>query len=233
MFELKISGPGKNALGSELMASLQAQLEEAAGRPLLLTGDGDAFSAGLNLKEVASLDAEGMSTFLGGLQALTNMLFDYSGPTVALINGHAIAGGCVLALCCDYRVAADVPKAKIGLNELALGLRFPPQLLRLLAHQLTAPVLERVVLSARLFDPKGAMAAGLVDEVAEDAEAVAKARLEALAAIPADAYAAGKATLRGGLTRPNPEEDRAFRESVIPAWISPELKAKIRAVLSR
>ncbi len=233
MYELKIAGPGKNALGSELMATLQGQLEKAGGRPLLLTGDGDAFSAGLNLKEVASLDADGMNTFLGGLQALTNMLFDYPGPTVALINGHAIAGGCVLALCCDYRVAANVPRAKIGLNELALGLRFPPQLLRLLAHQLTAPVLERVVLTAQLFDPQGALKAGLVDEVAEDAEGVAKARLEALAAIPADAYAAGKATLRGGLTTPNPEEERQFRDSVIPAWVSPELKAKIAAVLKR
>jgi enoyl-CoA hydratase/carnithine racemase len=233
VYELKISGPGKNALGSELMARLKEQLREAGGRPLLLTGEGDAFSAGLNLKEVASLDAASMGAFLSGLQTLTDQLFDYPGPSVAWINGHAIAGGCVLALCCDYRVAADVPKAKIGLNELALGLRFPPRLLRLLAHQLTTPVLERAVLSAQLFDPRGALAAGLVDEVSQDAQAVARARLEALARIPADAYAAGKAALRAGLTASDPEEERLFREGVVPAWVTPELKARIEAVLKR
>jgi enoyl-CoA hydratase len=233
VYELKISGHGKNALGTELMTKLLAQLAEADGKPLLLTGEGDAFSAGLNLKEVASLDADGMRAFLSLLQDLTDRLFDYPGPTVALVNGHAIAGGCVLALCCDYRVAANVPRAKIGLNELALGLQFPPRLLRLLGHQLTGPVLERVVLSAQLFDPQGALAAGLLDEVSADAEAVARARLEALAAIPADAYAAGKAALRAGLTVSDPAEERHFLESVVPAWITPELKTKLSAVLKR
>jgi enoyl-CoA hydratase/carnithine racemase len=233
MFELTIAGPGKNALGSELMDRIDAQLTRADGQPLLLTGEGDAFSAGLNLKEVASLDADGMGEFLGKLQGLVDRLFDYPGPTVAWVNGHAIAGGCVLALCCDVRIGAANPKAKIGLNELALGLRFPPRLLRILGHQVPAPLLERVVLTAQLYDPAGAVSVGILHHVSDDAEALARARLEALAKIPPAAYAAAKATLRKGLTTVVPEEEQSFRENVIPAWIAPEVKAKLQAALRR
>lgn len=233
MYELRISGPGKNALGSELMDRIAEQLTEAGGQPLLLTGEGDAFSAGLNLKELATLDAQGMGEFLSKLQTLVDRLFDYPGPTVALVNGHAIAGGCVAALCCDVRIGTSNPKTKIGLNELALGVRFPARLLRILGHQVPAPFLERAVLSAHLYDPQGALSVGLLHQVSDDAEALARARLEALAKIPAAAYAAAKATLREGLTTVVPEEERSFREDVIPAWINPEVKARLRAALGR
>ncbi len=231
MRELTIQGPGKNALGRELMGSLLAQLREAGGEPLLLTGAGDAFSAGLNLKELLELDEAGMDGFLRLLGELSAALFDYPGPTVALVNGHAIAGGCVLALCCDWRVGTSDARARIGLNEVALGLRFPPRLLRMLRH--AAPTLERAVLGAGLYDPATALRLGLLDEVAEDAGAVARARLAERAAYPRPAYAAAKADLRVGLSAARPDEERTFREEVLPVWTSPELKARVRAALKR
>jgi enoyl-CoA hydratase/carnithine racemase len=122
MREITIVGPGKNALSSALMQHLTEQLRAANGEAIVLTGSGDAYSAGLDLKEVASLDGLGMSLFLARLEALMEALYLYPGPSVAYVNGHAIAGGCLLALFCDYRVAAPNPKTKIGLNEVALGL---------------------------------------------------------------------------------------------------------------
>ena len=80
MVELLIEGPGKNALGTAVMTSLLARLERAGGAPVLLTGAGDAFSAGLNLKEVAALDAPGMVAFLRTLEALASALYTYPGP---------------------------------------------------------------------------------------------------------------------------------------------------------
>ena len=123
MYELVIAGPGKNALGSGVMDSLLAGLEAADGQPVLLRGEGDAFSAGLNLKELAILDLAGMEVFLGKLGRIAAALFDYPAPTVAYVNGHAIAGGCILALCCDWRVGVTEPRMRMGLNEVALGLR--------------------------------------------------------------------------------------------------------------
>src|SRR5512139_3677576 len=97
--DLVIEGPGRNALGESVMASIVAQTRAAAGRPLFVTGAGSTFSAGLNLKEVASLDEPGMRRFLALLNDVVDALYGYPGPTVACVNGHAIAGGCMIALC--------------------------------------------------------------------------------------------------------------------------------------
>ncbi|MGE0713549.1 MAG: enoyl-CoA hydratase/isomerase family protein [Planctomycetota bacterium] len=233
MIEVVIEGPGKNALGSELMASLLERIRGAGHEPLLLRGGGDAFSAGLNLKEVAALDRAGMESFLRLLGDLAAALFAHPGPTVALVNGHAIAGGCVLALCCDRRVGVRAPRARIGLNEVALGLRFPARLLRILRHQL--PRLDRVVLEAALHDPEAALALGMLDELAEpaEAEALARARLEALAVHPRAGYGAAKRDLRAALVAEDPAEERAFLEEVLPVWTSDEVKARVRAVLGK
>src|SRR5258706_356550 len=110
--EIVMNGPGKNCLGTEMMDWLLAKLREAVGAPILLTGSADAFCAGLNLKEVVSLDSVGMEAYLRKFEALAETLYTYPGPTVALINGHAIAGGCVLALCCDHQVIQDDPKIR-------------------------------------------------------------------------------------------------------------------------
>src|SRR5262245_45372855 len=120
MIEIRLDRPGKNALDTQAMAWILDQLRAAAGEPVLFTGAGDAFSAGLNLKEVARLDERGLFDFLRLLERTMTALYLYEGPTVALVNGHAIAGGCVLTVCCDYRVAAAAPGIKIGLNEVAL-----------------------------------------------------------------------------------------------------------------
>src|SRR6186713_1147523 len=163
--ELIIEGPGRNALGTAVMQRLLTGLRDGGGRPLLLRGAGDTFSAGLDLKEVAGLEAPAMERYLLLLDDLIDALYCYSGPTVAAVNGHAIAGGCVLALCCDLRVMADDPKLRIGLNEVALGLEFPPKILALARRRLPPRWLERVVLEAGLHEPAAALALGLVDEL--------------------------------------------------------------------
>ncbi|MCA9565939.1 MAG: enoyl-CoA hydratase/isomerase family protein, partial [Myxococcales bacterium] len=121
MRTIRIEGPGKNSLSSDLMNAIISGLHDAAGEPVLITGAGDAFSAGLNLKEMAGLDAAGMDRFLRTLEEMVVTLHHYPGPTAAAVNGHAIAGGCVITLCCDFRIMTTVPKARIGLNEVALG----------------------------------------------------------------------------------------------------------------
>ena len=230
-----MNGPAKNALGSEMMTWLLERLRDANGEPVLLTGSGDAFSAGLNLKEVASLDLEGMARFLRLLERCMSALYLYPGPTVALVNGHAIAGGCVLTLACDYRVATNDAKTRIGLNEVALGVRFPPRVLRIVRDRVPSASHVPVVLGAELFPPDRAMTHGLVDETSADAGTVARARLEALAAHPRDAYAATKRALRGALDSdlaPDDAEARWLRECV-PIWTGDDVKARVRKVLGK
>jgi enoyl-CoA hydratase len=232
MLTLTMRAPGKNALGTELMTWLTDRLAEADGEPVFLTGDGDAFSAGLNLKEVVSLDRAGMERFLDVLERMVTALFEYPGPTVAWVNGHAIAGGCVVALGCDHRLMTPDPKARIGLNEIPLGLRFPPRTWRLVRHRVPAHTIERVVLEGGLYAPEVALRLGLIDEVVAD-EAAARAYAAKVGAAPAPAYRAAKASLRAGVLDARAEEERRFREEALPAWVAPELKARLMAALAR
>lgn len=234
MFEITMAGPAKNALGTEMMQYLLDRIAEANGRPILLTGTGDAFSAGLNLKEVASLDQKGMESFLRLLERLMSTLFSYPGPVVGLINGHAIAGGCILTLCCDHRVAPPSPRTKIGLNELALGLHYPPRVMAIVRHRVPRQHIDRVVLGAALHDPEAALRLGILDEVAVDARAAAERELTLRTGHDPGAYAAAKAALRGDAFRAGDRAiDEFFAREVLPTWTSPEIRSRIAAVLAR
>jgi enoyl-CoA hydratase/carnithine racemase len=235
-YELTLHGPAKNALGTQMLTFLQDGITEAAGRPILLSGAGGALSSGLNLKEVASLDAPGMERFIRLLEDTLVALYTHPAPVVARVDGHAVAGGCVLALCADHSVAVSDPGARVGLNEVALGLRFPPRILGIVRDRVPPHRHGEVLLGAGLYDPAGALRVGLVDEVCADAAATAKRALEklqALSAHPPKAYADTKRDLRArNVTIDAAAEARAYRE-LVPVWTADEVRARILAVLRR
>jgi enoyl-CoA hydratase len=213
-----------------MMLRARAEVEAARGQPIFLRGDGDAFSAGLHLKEVAGLDLDGMTTFLGALEDLVRALYEHDAPVVAWVNGHAIAGGCVLAQTADVRVMTGREGARIGLNEVALGLRFPPVTLAMLRARLTPPALERVLLEAALYPAAEARATGLVDVIGEEADARTIGSM--MASYPREVYASTKLLLRPRL-RIDDAERAAFRDETIPYWASPERRAALLAVLKK
>lgn len=230
MIDIHLDGPGKNALSSALMTGLRTQLAAAGGAPVLLTGAGDVFSAGLNLVEVSTLDEDGMLRYLTLLEDTVAALFHYPGPVVGFINGHAIAGGCILALCCDLRVVAPNPGIKFGLNEVALGLQFPRGILRLVRRRVAPHCLDEIVLGGHLYHPQDAVRVGLADEVGE-LEA-ARARLAHLAHHPAGAYALNKAEIRAGVLDEDPAIRHAYLAEALPAWCAPALRARLQGFLS-
>ena len=233
VYELVLNGPGKNALGSNVMQAIVDGVRTADGRPILVTSTGDAFSAGLDLKEVATLDRPGMERYLLLLDEVVDTLYGYPAPTVAAVNGHAIAGGCVIALCCDLRIAVNNPRARIGLNEVARGLEFPPKILALARQRIPAHALQRVVLEGGLHDPATALALGLLDEMAADPVARARECLKVLATHPPAIYAATKRVVRAGTLDLTDDQRRYFREHLVPSWCSRETKALVRAALER
>ena len=231
MVDVTIEGPGKNALSTAVMEALIADLERAGGEAALITGAGDVFSAGLNLKEVVSLDRAGMARFIDTLERLVETLYLYPGPTLACVNGHAIAGGCVVALCCDHRVAVDAANVRIGLNEVAIGVHYPPRLFAVVRQRLPRDCYDRVVLGAELHDPTAAVSLGLVDEVSTDPRRTATERLEVLARHPSDAYASAKLSQRTPVMALGADEQRRLADVVVPSWASEETKTRLAALL--
>ncbi len=231
MIDLVLEGPGKNALGTALMTEVQARLVAAAGAPVLLTGAGDAFSAGLNLVEIAGLDEAGMRAYLEVLDDTIRALYLYPGPLVAFVNGHAIAGGCIFTLCCDHRVCTPSTSVKVGLNEVALGLRFPRSVLQLVRRRIAPQCLDEVVLGAGLHAPQDALRLGMVDELGDLEQA--RARLAALAKHPREVYAGTKLELREGVLLDDAAQRRAFIDQALPTWTAPELKQRLLGFLKR
>lgn len=233
MIDVIIEGAGRNALSTEVLTSIRTAVRAAGSEAVLLRGAGGAFSAGLNLKEVASLDLAGMERFLLLLEDTMTELFLHPAPVVGLVEGHAIAGGCVLVQCCDYRVCAADERARIGLNEVALGLQFPPRVWAIVNARIPSTTREQVLLGAGLHPPSEALRLGLVDEVTAEPEARARAVLAALAAHPREGYAATKRALRGGLVPWSDEAKARFVAEVVPRWVSDDVKARVRAVLKK
>ena len=156
-----------NAIGSAFLDRLSAQLdavESSRASALVLTGEGTAFSAGLDLPELAGLDRSGLERFIRRFSEVMLRVFTLPVPVVAAINGHAIAGGCVLALQADVRLAA-AGDYRIGLNEVQIGLGLPAVVLETLRCQVSPASLSPVALEGRLLAPEEALGFGLVEAV--------------------------------------------------------------------
>src|SRR4051794_27933939 len=124
---LSLSAGKANAMSAELLDILDAmfsRLEASDARAAVLTGYDRFFSAGLALPTLIDLDRPAMKRFIERFNVVMMRLFAQPRPVVAAINGHAIAGGCVLALQCDWRIMAE-GDFKIGLNEVQLGIGLP------------------------------------------------------------------------------------------------------------
>lgn len=231
MRQITLAGPGMNALSTPLMTDLIQQIEAAQGAPLLLTGQGRAFSGGLNLKEVVEHDEAGLAHFLSLFSELCSALYHYPGPSVAWVNGHAIAGGCLLMLFCDQRFLAADPGIKVGLNEVALGVTFPPNILRMVRSRIPRHHLDEVLLGGALHGPDDARRLGLVDYVGDEAEERARAALTALSRHPAEGYTRMKAAIRSSANAGD-VDDRLTRE-LAANWASDEVRGRLRAALKR
>jgi enoyl-CoA hydratase/carnithine racemase len=184
-----------NALDLELLRALIGAFATAPPeQPIVLTGAGRAFSAGVDLRRIIGGGQAYIADFLDALSASFLAVFDHPGPVVAAVNGAAIAGGCVLAAACDVRVISGGP---IGLAELAVGVPFPTAAIEIMRGVL-GPRTQDIVLGARLLTPDDALTLGLVDEVIGADALLSRAveRAHALAALPAGVFAHTKRQLQ-------------------------------------
>jgi enoyl-CoA hydratase len=150
-----------NAMDTELLAAITAAMREIdLATPVVLTGTEPAFSAGADLHRIVEDGPAYVERFLAALSESVLAVFARPAPVVAAVNGHAIAGGCVLAAACDTRMMSA---GRIGLSELTVGVPFPAAALEIMRHRV-GPNLGKLVLSATLFDPPQALSLGLVDQ---------------------------------------------------------------------
>jgi enoyl-CoA hydratase len=220
MRTIVLEGRGPNTLSRAMLDDLVAKLDAAGDEPVLLTGAGDAFSSGLDLEALARADAAEVGELLDSMERAVRKLFLHPGPTVAAVNGHAIAGGCLVVQCCDYRIATDDPKVRFGMTGVSLGLVYPPFVPAVFRARVPVPHCETVLMAAKRYTPAEALELGLVDElVARDhLSSRASEIIHERAALPRGAYAAIKQALREPSYAGVSEAHERFRERTVPSW---------------
>ncbi|UCE02309.1 MAG: enoyl-CoA hydratase/isomerase family protein, partial [Candidatus Latescibacterota bacterium] len=153
---------------------------------------------------------------------------------VAAIQGHAIAGGLILALCCDYRVAA-AHDCKIGLTEVRVGVPFPAVALAVLRAELDPATARVLALGGRNVDPATALGRGVIDELQPREQVLSRALHVAQdhSQSPRGAYAEVKQQLRRDTLRAIETTLASGDDPALPFWFLPDVKHTIRAVLSK
>jgi len=234
--ELRLSRPPVNALDLELCLALRdavmhAPAEGAQG--IVLSGGPKAFTAGLDVPRLLSLDGDGVRATWEASADAARALAASPVPVAAAINGHSPAGGCVLALCCDYRVMAAGPY-RIGLNETQVGLVAPEGIQYLMRRAVGEHRAERLLVGGELVEAQRAYEIGLVDELAEidDVPARARAWLRNLLSLPRQPVLQTRAIARAELVAAlQPERLRLDR--FIASWNDPDTQAGLRALVAK
>jgi enoyl-CoA hydratase len=189
-----------NAMDVTLLHDLLAAVEQAAADPpkaLVLTGRPGFFSAGADLKLVPGYGAEEQRQMVAGINAMALGVYELPCPVVGAITGHAIAGGLVLALCTDLRVASSA--GRYGLTEVKVGVPYPQAAIGVVAAELAPHAARVLAFGNELIDAAECLRLGVFDEVLEPDGVLPRALALAadLAAFPADVYARTKRDLRG------------------------------------
>jgi enoyl-CoA hydratase len=156
-----------NALDLELVRAIAEAFRALDGRThgaVVLTGAGRTFSAGVDLWRVLDGGPAYVAEYLPALVDAFEAVFVVGKPVVAAVNGHAIAGGCIFAACCDYRMMAD-DTSRMGVTELLVGVPFPVTALEILRYALGGPRARAAVLGGATFRPAVALGTGMVDEL--------------------------------------------------------------------
>jgi enoyl-CoA hydratase len=202
----------------------------AAGsaKALVLTGTGTTFSAGVDLFQVLNGGADYLAKFLPAMQRLFRALLTFPKPAVAAVNGHAIAGGCIIAAACDHRVMAD-GSGRIGVPELVVGVPFPTLPFEIVLARVSHAAFRRLVYFGSTVLPHQAVELGLVDEIAPADVLIARAReiAQQLACIPAVTFALTKRTFTASLLD-RVSASASLDADVVVAWRSPDVQNRIK-----
>jgi enoyl-CoA hydratase/carnithine racemase len=226
-----------NALDIEFCQALAARfqaLRAADIKAVVVTGQGRIFSAGVDLIRLSAGGVDYIRKFLPALHDLYDAVFYHPKPVVAAINGHAIAGGCVLACCGDRRIMAR-ESGRIGVTELLVGVPFPALAFEIVRFAVPPRHLPEFTLSGATYDTDAALNLGWVDKVSEreklldDAIAVA----QQLAAVSLPAFTQTKLQIRQAVTDRYRDSGATTDKTVTDIWTAPATLERIREYVSR
>lgn len=228
-----------NAIDSKLVEQLSAALSAAAADPevhgvVLSSSNEKFFSIGFDIPQLYNLSRDEFTSFYGAFNAVCMQLYSMPKPSAAAVTGHAIAGGCILALCCDRRIIAEGRKL-MGLNEIKLGVPVP-FVAECIVRQLVSGHHAREILETGAFyPPEQLLQIGLVDGIAPAGQVLEKAMetVRSYETIPPSAFAAIKQSrieqVQELVSAKLDERSRIF----IECWYSAEARQLLQSAMEK
>jgi len=215
----------------ELRARLKALEVDQDLKALVLTGQGKFFSFGFDIPEFLSFTKEEFTNYLINFTDLYTYLFLYPKPVVAALNGHTIAGGCMLALACDHRIMV-AGKGRISLNEIAFGSSVFAGSTEMLRFWIGSANATQVLYSGTMYSAEEAKSLGLVQEVVDEDRLMVQARRIALdlAAKYSPAFASIKSLLRNPITEEMMQREGTSIREFVDIWYSEPTWANLQSI---
>lgn len=212
--------PPVNAMNVEFLGDVVAAIDQVAADPpaaLVLTGREGCFSAGADLNAVPGYGPAEQRGMVEGINRMALGMYSLPCPVVTAITGHAIAGGFVLAICADYRVAST--EGRYGLTEIKVGVPYPLAAMGVVVAELSAQAARLLVFGSQLVDAAECLRLGAFDELVAAEQVLDRAVAVAveLAALPSDVYARTKQSLRGETIARMREA--AASDPLLEAWL--------------
>jgi len=233
---LRLAHGKASAMDFELCEALRTELESVAesreANAVILTGTGSIFSAGVDLPRMINSTGDYVPRFVAALESVLRAMFLFPRPLVAAVNGHAIAGGAIMAWAADYRLMSG---GRIGVPEALVGVPFPPLALEIVRYGVPQQYLQAIVHLAQTYEANAALKMGLIDEVPAADQLLPRARqvAEQLADIPHTTFALTKRQLREQYLHTAARMASSTADAIDAAWSSPETHERIRGYLAR
>jgi enoyl-CoA hydratase/carnithine racemase len=236
---VKMSRATTNAINLELINEISDYLKAAKDDTkisglVVTSANVKFFSIGFDIPGLIDLEEKDFREFYQAFNQLCIEMYTFPKPVVAAINGHAVAGGCILAICCDYRFISEGKKL-MGLNEIKLGVPLPYPADRILRQIVDDGSARRLLDTGDFFPPEETLSMGLVDRVmpVEEVLPVAIEKIKSIASLSLEAFGRIKqnrteqvaAQIRTGLV----EKERIFMEM----WYARDTREKLKAALEK
>jgi Delta3-Delta2-enoyl-CoA isomerase len=224
-----------NALNEPAVEEIADCLRSLAADPdvraVTLTGDGSFFSFGFDIPEFLGYSRESYKKFLHRFTGLYSYLFTYPKPVVAALNGHAIAGGCMLALACDYRIMVS-GKAKISLNEISFGSSVFAGSVAMLNFLVGGKNAQRILYDAAMYPAETAAQLWMIDEVSSTESLMKNARElgQRLAGKDAAAFRSIKNLLRAPVAEEMARNEERSVQEFVSIWYSESTRQNLRGI---
>ena len=225
-----------NAINTEMVAELSQIIksieQDDSILGVIIGGKEGYFSAGLDLIELYNYNEAEIKTFWEDFLNLIGTLISFKKPLIAAISGHAPAGGCLLSLCCDYRIMAE-GRYIIGLNEIPVGLIIPESIFAIYSFWIGKAKAYRYLLEGKLVSPATALEIGMVDEVVNLASILtaAERQMQKYIVLDANTWRQSKLNLRTELIQQISQDQTETIQILLSQWWSPQSRAIVSTII--